>query len=64
VYGKLVNDLLNVDYDAISMLNVSATQELYKQMKKLQKENAACQARISDLEAKLNALIKTTAAKK
>jgi hypothetical protein len=64
VYGKLVNDLLNVDYDAISMLNVSATQELYKQMKKLQEENAANEARVSDLEAKLNALIKTTAAKK
>ncbi len=64
VYGKLVNDLLNVDYDAISMLNVSATQELYKQVKKLQEENAAYEARIRDIEAKMNALLKTTAANK
>lgn len=64
VYGKLVNDLLNVDYDAISMLNVSATQELYKKLKKLQQENAAYEARIRDIEAKMNALLKTTAANK
>ena len=30
VYGKYVDDFLGVDYDALSMLNISATQELYK----------------------------------
>ena len=30
VYGKQVNDFHVLDYDAVSMLNVSATQELYK----------------------------------
>lgn len=64
VYGKLVNDLLNVDYDAISMLNVSATQELYTQLKKLQQENAAYEAKIREIEAKLNALLKTKATNK
>ncbi len=34
VYGKEVDDLRSVDYDAISMLNVSATQELTKQLKR------------------------------
>ncbi|MBK8036912.1 MAG: hypothetical protein IPK22_07210 [Verrucomicrobiaceae bacterium] len=32
VYGREVNDLRRVDYDAISMLNVSATQELAKKL--------------------------------
>ena len=30
VYGKEVNDFHVVDYDAVAMLNVSATQELHK----------------------------------
>ena len=53
-----------MDYDAISMLNVSATQELYKQLKKLQQENAAYEAKIREIEAKLNALLKTKATNK
>jgi hypothetical protein len=36
VYGMQVDDLRTVDYDAISMLNVSATQELAKQLKEAQ----------------------------
>ncbi len=32
VYGREVNDLRTVDYDAIAMLNVSATQELCRQL--------------------------------
>jgi len=40
VYGREVNDFRTVDYEAISMLNVSATQELYRLIEKLQKENA------------------------
>ena len=37
VYGKQVNDFHVLDYDAVSMLNVSATQELYKIVTKQQK---------------------------
>jgi hypothetical protein len=36
VYGREVNDALSVDYEAISMLNVSATQELAKRLEKLE----------------------------
>ncbi len=39
VYGKYVDDFLTVDYDAVSMLNVSATQELYRMVVDLQKAN-------------------------
>ena len=38
VYGKEVDDYHSVDYDALAMLNISATQELYKIIKKLQEE--------------------------
>ncbi|NQX96299.1 MAG: tail fiber domain-containing protein [Flavobacteriales bacterium] len=38
VYGKEVHDFHTVDYEAISMLNVSATQELLKIIKQLAKE--------------------------
>ncbi|MCF8277900.1 MAG: tail fiber domain-containing protein [Flavobacteriales bacterium] len=39
VYGREVNDFHVVDYEAIAMLNVSATQELFKLIQQLQKEN-------------------------
>tara|TARA_R100001460_G_scaffold14978_10_gene33386 strand:- start:1870 stop:2982 length:1113 start_codon:yes stop_codon:yes gene_type:complete len=38
VYGKEVNDYQTVDYDALSMLNISAVQELYKMVKELKQE--------------------------
>jgi hypothetical protein len=51
VYGRQVNDFRTVDYDAIAMLNVSATQELARKLEAehasvlaLQKENAALRA--------------------
>jgi predicted RNase H-like nuclease (RuvC/YqgF family) len=40
VYGKQCLDLKGVDYDAIAMLNVSATQELAKKVEALEAENA------------------------
>jgi hypothetical protein len=40
VYGQEVSDFRTVDYDAISMLNVSATQELARRIKALEDENA------------------------
>ena len=36
VYGREVNDFRSVDYDAISMLNVSATQELARRLVKVE----------------------------
>ena len=40
VYGKEVADFKIVDYEAISMLNVSATQELFKLITELQRSNS------------------------
>lgn len=40
VYGREVKDFHMVDYDAISMLNVSATQELSRKVEALEKSNA------------------------
>ncbi len=61
VYGKYVDDFKSVDYDALSMLNISATQEMYRQLQQLQQENAALRAangnfenRLGKLEAMLN----------
>lgn len=68
VYGKYVDDFKSVDYDALSMLNISATQELHRLVQELQKENAALKAengalrtqgagvesRLARLEAMLN----------
>jgi hypothetical protein len=39
VYGREVNDFRTVDYDALSMLNISATQELARKIMALEKEN-------------------------
>lgn len=61
VYGREVNDFRTVDYDAIAMLNVSATQELARRVEAkdaevtalqedcvaLQRENAALKAELS-----------------
>jgi len=41
VYGKYVDDFRSVDYDALTTLNVSATQELARQVATLQAQNAA-----------------------
>jgi len=48
VYGKYVTDYRSVDYNAIAMLNVSATQELARQVDALKQS----QARIAELEQK------------
>ena len=39
VYGREVDDFRMVDYDALSMLNLSATQELARRLEILEKEN-------------------------
>jgi hypothetical protein len=68
VFGREVNDFLTVDYDAIAMLNVSATQQLKKELdhevKTLRAENAELRAtndalaqRLQALESRLNATL-------
>jgi hypothetical protein len=44
VYGLEHADVRAVDYEALSMLNISATQELGRQVAELQQQNAALQA--------------------
>jgi hypothetical protein len=59
VYGKECLDLKGIDYDAISMLNVSATQELAKKVEALEAENAELKAhsnRLATLEVRTEAL--------
>ncbi len=51
VYGREVKDFRSVDYDAISMLNVSATQELARKVVTLETENEALKSRLASLEA-------------
>lgn len=59
VYGREVDDFRSVDYDAIAMLNVSATQELARQLvpnsselASLKQENLQLKTRLAALEAK------------
>jgi wobble nucleotide-excising tRNase len=47
VYGREVNDFRSVDYDAIAMLNVSATQQLKREIQALQTENTALKAKLT-----------------
>jgi hypothetical protein len=59
VYGTEQRDVRAVDYEAIAMLNVSATQELAKNMEALKAENAGLRAQVADLKVandKLNAI--------
>ena len=48
VYGREVKDFRTVDYDAISMLNVSATQELARKLETMQAENAALRRELAE----------------
>ncbi|MBV8276764.1 MAG: tail fiber domain-containing protein, partial [Verrucomicrobia bacterium] len=51
VYGHEVNDLRTLDYEAISMLNVSATQELAKRVETLEQQNSNLQNEAKRLTA-------------
>lgn len=50
VYGREVNDFLSVDYDAIAMLNVSASQELHRLVEQQAAEIEALNIRLAALE--------------
>jgi hypothetical protein len=50
VYGKQVNDFRTVDYEAISMLNVSATQALLKRIEVLEAKDTASINTINELK--------------
>jgi hypothetical protein len=62
VYGRFVNDFLSVDYEAIAMLNVSATQELKREkdaeIAALRLAIVALQAKDQDRDAKLASIEK------
>jgi hypothetical protein len=56
VYGREVNDFRTVDYDAISMLNVSATQEVARRLEVQEAQLAAKDAELAQLREKNDAL--------
>ena len=62
VYGREVNDFRTVDYDAVAMLNVSATQQIKKDSDTaedaLRKENEALKAQLAKQDERLAALEK------
>jgi len=58
VFGKKVDDFRAVDYDQLSTLNVSATQELAKRCEALQAENDKLKAQNEAIIKRLEALEK------
>jgi hypothetical protein len=60
VYGREVTDFRTVDYDAISMLNVSATQQIKHEkdteIQGLRNENAALKAALASQDKRVTAL--------
>lgn len=60
VYGHPATDVLTVDYDAISMLNVSATQQLAKTIDEQEKRIAALEKQVEQLSQMVTALIPKT----
>jgi hypothetical protein len=50
IYGRQVNDFHIVDYDAISMLNISVLQQLVKDNQALQQGNANLKERIKTVQ--------------
>jgi hypothetical protein len=52
VYGEEVNDFRTVDYEGLTTLNISATQELSNLIKKQQQQIDLLMKRIEVLEKK------------
>ncbi|HAB89857.1 MAG TPA: hypothetical protein DCF84_04915, partial [Bacteroidetes bacterium] len=77
IYGKEVDDFRGVDYDALSMLNISATQELHRliqelhritqdlqdENKELKNVNASFQDQLDEIKVMLNVDESNTAIK-
>jgi hypothetical protein len=55
VYGKQVKDFRTVDYDAVAMLNVSATQELARRLESKDAEITSLKKQLAELGAKAQA---------
>jgi len=55
VFGREVKDFMSVDYDALAMLNISATQELNRKILKLEEELAEKNKTISAMEESFEA---------
>ena len=53
IFGKMVNDFLSVDYDHVMCLNISATQELHKQIVEKDAEIQALTDRLAAIETHL-----------
>ena len=53
VYGREVEDFRTVDYDAIAMLNVSATQQVKKELDAVKIENAKLKNQLAALMAEV-----------
>lgn len=63
VYGKEVKDFHTVDYEALTTLNISATQELLKRIEKLEAElNELIKIKvdIENLKSKMNSFVKAS----
>ena len=56
VYGKEVNDFHTVDYEALSTLNISATQALVKRINDLEAQNAALKTNVDNIKADVEQL--------
>ena len=58
VYGRQVNDFRTVDYEALTTLNISATQQLVKMVNRLENENTTLKTRIDNLDANMENVIR------
>ena len=61
VYGREVTDFRSVDYTAISMLNVSATQEILRRLEAKEKEVEELTTRLNVMDGKMAAFEKVLA---
>ncbi len=57
VYGREVNDFRTVDYEALTTLNISATQALLKRMEVLEKENLDIKQLAKEVESLKNLVL-------
>ena len=62
VYGREVKDFRVVDYEAIAMLNVSATQELSRRLEQQVTETASLKQELAEMRTTLTAALEAVAA--